>query len=415
MQWVAFEPEHAQQFANGLFNPPPQASSAGSNEQETTIIRHNTARTATTIKQKPGYLHTYQSKRDLHLLYIDGMSGGKTLNGTLDSQDYILLNETNPPAFWEYGRGEGLCDIARNDWHGRVDGFLRMEAGFEVILCDFESSLSLKNMARSNGKCAGCTSPAAERRDLKYLRAVADRYRGIGGGKVRVNYEKMVSAYTLQIDLFVSGERGPRLKSVSAADLRTVKERIDEIVLTEPSPFTEVGMDWQAIVDLIVTRYSSRLKYLAMPGVIDDDVVLSSELNDMLSIFIDYDNRSFVDENLRCTSHLFPSTAYEMPQAFLAKSVVNRVINYICYSLISTQHGAISHSLSAKQNIINGMIEKLDWTTWKECGPCAVDEICSIPLWPFGSERDWIRPTCRNASTIHEQRGYWGPKRRVWD
>lgn len=415
MQWLAFEPEHAQQFADGLFNPPPRATTAESNEHETAVTRHNTAKKATAAKPKPGYLHTYQSKRDLRLLYIDGMSGGKTLNGTLDSQDYILLNETNPPAFWEYGRGEGLCDIARNDWHGRVDGFLRMEAGFEIILCDFESNVSLKSMAKSSGECVGCGSRDTERKSLKYLRAVADRYRGIGGSKVRINYEQMISAYALQRDLFASGERGPRLKSVSTADIRTVRERMDEIVLSEPSPFTNMGMDWQAIVDLIVTRYSSRLKYLAMPGVIDDDGLLSSELNDMLSIFIDYDNRSFVDETIRCTSHLFPPTAYELPQAFLAKSVVNRVINYICYGLISTQHGAISQTLSAKQDIINGMIEKLDWTTWKECGPCAVDEICSIPLWPFGSEQDWVRPMCRNASTIHDQRGYWGPKRRVWD
>jgi len=326
-------------------------------------------------------------------------------------------NVTSPPAFWEYGRGEGLCDIARNDWRERVDGFLRMEAGFEVILCEFIGNVELRNVGRSNGKCEGCIDGkrAEDRKGMKYLRAVADRYRGIGGGRVRINYEKMVSAFSLGTALLGMGGRYPRLRNVSSIDLRAVRKRVDEMILSEPNPFVHLGIDWQVVADTVVTRYSSRLRYLAMPGIIDDDHILSSELNDMLSIFIDYDNRDFVAETLRCSSHLFPTTAYEIPTAHLAKSVVNRIINYICYSLISTQHGEVSRSLSMKQNIINELIENLDWTTWKECGPCQVDEICSIPLWPFGSKHDWVRPKCRNASTIHEQRGYWGAKSRPWD
>lgn len=408
MQWLAFEPEHAQQFADGVFRPPKRVVA----EDQKTL--HNAKDGTNAAAEKSGFLHTYVTRRDLHLLYIDGMSGGKTLNGTLDSQDLILLNVTNPPPFWEYGRGEGLCEIARDDWRGRVDGFLRMEAGFEVILCEFEGAVTLRDVGRSSDQSV-MPLTLDGRKGLKYLRAVADRFRGIGGGRVKINYEKMVSAFTLQTDLFPSGEHGPRLTNVSSTNLRALKKKVDEMILAEPSPFTHLGTDWQSIADMVVTRYSTRLKYLTLPSVFSNETILEFSLNELLSPFIDYDHRSFTDENLRCTQHLFPSTAYELPTAYLAKSAVNRIVNFICYSLVSTQHGPATRSLEMKQEVIMGLVEKLDWTTWKECGACEVSEICSIPLWPFGSEEDWVRPRCRGARTIHEQRGYWGAKARPWD
>ena len=48
-------------------------------------------------EQEPsaGYIHIYRTIRRLdRLLYIDGLSTGKTNLGTLDSQDILLLNAT---------------------------------------------------------------------------------------------------------------------------------------------------------------------------------------------------------------------------------------------------------------------------------------------------------------------------------
>lgn len=65
-------------------------------------------------------------------LYIDGVSAGKMANGTLDSQDCILL--------------------AAQEWEGRVGGFVRMEGGFEVVLCEFERRLDVVRIARARGE-----------------------------------------------------------------------------------------------------------------------------------------------------------------------------------------------------------------------------------------------------------------------
>ncbi|KAH7355245.1 hypothetical protein BKA65DRAFT_475702 [Rhexocercosporidium sp. MPI-PUGE-AT-0058] len=38
-----------------------------------------------------GYLHIYRTSRPItNLLYVDGMSAGKTSMGTLDTQDYVI-------------------------------------------------------------------------------------------------------------------------------------------------------------------------------------------------------------------------------------------------------------------------------------------------------------------------------------
>jgi hypothetical protein len=62
-----------------------------------------------------GYLHIYQTIRPLiNLVYIDGMSAGKTIIGTLDTQYYLLRNITDGddgPAFGDFRRGQDLCDL----------------------------------------------------------------------------------------------------------------------------------------------------------------------------------------------------------------------------------------------------------------------------------------------------------------
>ncbi|KIW01203.1 uncharacterized protein PV09_07251 [Verruconis gallopava] len=425
MEWLAFEPEHAQNFARrrpgrhpggGPGRGPPPPPHRASEEQRPLGSRTDDRQPLPWASPKPGrrddgesgFLHTYLAKRDLQLLYIDGMSAGKTSNGTLDTQDYILLNNTLPhQGMWEYERAQGMCNISRDEWGGRVDGFLRMEAGFEIILCDFQRDLEVKSIARAYGECKNCDdeNEGMMGGGLRYLRAVADRYHDIGGERVKINYEKMTTVYALDVDLFSSGERGPRLKNVSAHDLAMIRRQVDRMVLSDPNPFTHRGRNWQAVADMIVTRFATRLKFLAMPDVSGDEQRLNSELNALLSPFIDYDKRSFMDETSRCASHFTPSHGIH---SSLAAHTVSYVSHYICHKLVSTQYGDVANSLVAKQDIIADLIETLNWTTWKECGTCAYDEICSIPIWPFGSEQDWITPTCRNSTSIKEQRGYWG-------
>lgn len=80
---------------------------------------------------RAGFPRIYAALCPLRLLYIDSVSAGKMANGALDSQDCILL--------------------AAQEWEGRVDGFVRMEGGFEVVLCEFERRLDVVRIARATG------------------------------------------------------------------------------------------------------------------------------------------------------------------------------------------------------------------------------------------------------------------------
>lgn len=96
-----------------------------------------------------GYLHTYTPKHDLRLVYVDGISAGKTKNGALDTQDMLILNSTtipDGPMGGEHARAEGMCNLTSTIWGGKIDGILRMESGFEIILCDFEKYLDLADV-----------------------------------------------------------------------------------------------------------------------------------------------------------------------------------------------------------------------------------------------------------------------------
>lgn len=421
MEWLAFEPEHAQQFARrgGFGGPPGGGRRPGDGDDDEgpgngppPPIRLQKGQShphigdisdwadPTPPGQQSGYLHTYIAKKDLHLLYIDGMSAGKTSNGTLDSQDYVLVNDTSTRGgFFEYERAMAMCNISRDAWDGRVHGFLRMEAGFEIILCDFETDLDVRYIELAAGECKGCVE-ANGLRGFNYLRAVSDRYHSIGDDRVHINYENFVTAFTLPDDLFSTGERGPRMTGLSNSTLRHLRSQVDEMVLSTPDPFVHQNRDWQAVADMLVQRYATRLQYLALPEILNDEGRLSYELDFLLSSSIDYSNRSFSGETARCSRKYLPKPS---AAPSLAEQVIAYVNHYICYMISSTQLPD-----APKKEIVLEIIKNLQWTTWKECGPCAYDEICSIPIWPFGSEEDWLKPSCRNATGISQQGGYWG-------
>lgn len=129
MEWLAFEIDYAEMFTLGKFCH--SQSCRDNDDPNDPPLRP---------PHHPGYVHVYETNRDLNkLLYIDGMSAAKSALGTLDSQDLLLLNSSLDP-FAECDRATRLCDWRRTFG---IEGFIRMEAGFEIILCNFTGSLNL--------------------------------------------------------------------------------------------------------------------------------------------------------------------------------------------------------------------------------------------------------------------------------
>lgn len=69
-------------------------------------------------------------------------------NGSMDAQDLLQWGEVRDTDRWRYDertRIDGLCDLwgRKAGRKGGVDGFVRMELDFEVMLCDFEDGLEV--------------------------------------------------------------------------------------------------------------------------------------------------------------------------------------------------------------------------------------------------------------------------------
>lgn len=113
---------------------------------------------------RDSFLLTYQTTRPVRALYFDGESAALMGLGQLDTQMLLLFGNVSGPGPGgrggfggglgdEYLRAHGLCDwLEAAGLRGRgwgFEGVVRMNAGFELIWCDFVSP-SLRLVSRMN-------------------------------------------------------------------------------------------------------------------------------------------------------------------------------------------------------------------------------------------------------------------------
>ncbi|KAK7023925.1 hypothetical protein R3P38DRAFT_2954937 [Favolaschia claudopus] len=94
------------------------------------------------VSRRGGHTHlaTYRTTRPAKILYLDGMSAAWG-PGWLDSQHMFIYGMSNnsrkdTPIWDDFDRADKLCKWGQVH---EVEGFVRMDAGFEIIWCDFAS------------------------------------------------------------------------------------------------------------------------------------------------------------------------------------------------------------------------------------------------------------------------------------
>lgn len=453
-EWLAFEPEHAMVFARPRWGPPPGSGPPGGDkdEREEEGQRRYRDELRRPELQAPfdgrfdppspsawdlsntdnaGYLHTYAAAKDLRLLYIDGMSAAKTDKGTLDSQDVLLFNGTTATSprrgmTGESERARKACEMAEHDWAGRIDGVLRMEAGFEVILCRFQRDLVPvrivqvksgdhddpvkdsrkgreagpdRDYKKGKGKGDGGPGLGPGPDSSRWVRAVTARYDGIGGNRVSLNYERFVTAFSHELDLFPPDATLPRLNHLSYAELKPIQKELEGLILTHDA--SEQSWNWQATTDMIVTRYSDELSYLAS-GKVATIEAFRDHIELLLSPFLDYSQRNELAEVERCATQFLPVHA----PGTVAARAVSTVTSRICSTLLGTSS---ERDLISAVDKVQALMDELDWTTWKRCRGCEANEICVVPIWPMGTMADYDNPQCKEASYPYDHNGetYW--------
>ncbi|KAF2129879.1 hypothetical protein P153DRAFT_375504 [Dothidotthia symphoricarpi CBS 119687] len=440
IQWLAFEPEHALIFARPKGGPPPGNGGEPPKHKEESALEDMSNRSSQQTLKAPvpakngdtGYLHTYVPKHPLRLLYIDGLSAGKTANGTLDTQDMLLLNQTSTephgPMGGEYERAEGLCNLTSTLWEGEIDGILRLEGGFEIILCDFGKHLKRVDVISVTGdEGRGGPGRGGVMGGWQYIKAFTSRYHGIGGGRVTLDYENFVSvfAYPEIEDLFSNDVQSdyamPRLQNVKEEEILRIRQDITNMVLQKSKNAGQEDTNWQAVADQVITRYSKSLHYIHnTPHLRTNKLALSNYLTALLRPFISQARNSTL-ETQRCVAQFVaPLTHPPLLVSSLAHRTLHDVTSHICdtlFTALSISSASVSHASFAEVyathavEVIDELVAWLQWTSWKECGVCGDEEVCFIPVWPMGSHADHERPQCLDERGVEGRSGYWGMRR----
>ncbi|KAK8042610.1 hypothetical protein PG994_013093 [Apiospora phragmitis] len=246
-EWLAFGIEHAEMFSR---------SHEKGQRQVQQQVRGLWEREEGGKNNSRGYLQMYTANRDVLLLYLDGMAAAKSHVGTLDSQDLVLReNRTGP---WsdkmdELGRVRDICQIVIA-WG--FDGFVRSEIGHEVVYCDLSNGLNLLSSTRSFMPQDRLS--AARLLLYQMARTASHEYDGLPRGQLRLDFSSMVSGFFFPIDISSTNPERPdlmRLGSASLNELKDIKSYLQDICL-RPRRFT---IDWQAITDSVVLRFSDWL------------------------------------------------------------------------------------------------------------------------------------------------------------
>ncbi|GKZ20264.1 hypothetical protein AbraCBS73388_005533 [Aspergillus brasiliensis] len=420
-EWLAFEPEHAMVFARPRRGPPPDEDDDDDDDKKRKDLRRRDEEMTEEDQQESGWLHTYIAAKDLRLLYVDGMAAGKTSNGTLDLEDRILFRDElgDGEMMGERERANMFCRMAKEEWGDRLDGLLRMEAGFEIILCDFARDLKQVRVTQTKPS-QPFGGPGGGGKDKKrkggpggggdgglWFKAIAARYDGIGGNRVTLNYDNFVSAYTYGLDLFHSVNETftlPRLKHLTSQQLDPIREALSGLVLQHEAK--EATLNWQTVTDMVVERYAREIRYLAS-GELSTVEAIHAEIDTVLGPFVDYGDRDGEEEAERCSMQFIPGGKLaDGGDAGVAATAVHSVTRKICATMVEAWQETDYNTIIG---LFQDLMEYLAWTTWKQCSGCADHEICVVPIWPMGTVEDYNHPQCHDASNpSSEGQRYWG-------
>jgi hypothetical protein len=385
--------------------------------------------------------------RPLRVLYFDGSSAAKMQGGPMDSQDITVWGQVKPEWTWnERKRINDLCEWGRKFG---LDGFMRMEMDFEIMLCDFANGVEIvSHLNLDPGKDAHPAGPEQELpSSLSPSATYVLQYRSIEAGgwhntypgetRVKLGLNRLISFYdtnlfpSLVFARFGQERWKHRLQGLDAIDLKTFQARLGEVL--KQNDHAGSGVDWSTLIHVVIDRYAERLEilhYLLNTTTTAEHVKrVQGHLRSMLVQHILYTsmpnsgstNYSWavpVYEHCATTHTRYTSSTPSL-SARMSKSEslilhsIQEVSKEICRVVVGMWAGGVElgfdtiptspSSSSAKldpetattirqwKERTEGLMAWLDWSVWVRCRPeCGYEEICYLPTWPFLDGPDWL-------------------------
>ncbi|KAH9986212.1 hypothetical protein BJV74DRAFT_775079 [Russula compacta] len=410
----------------------------------------------------PCYMISVQAKRDLRLLYFDGSSAAKMKGGSMDSQDLIIWGKPRPDKFIsELERIKALCDWGKPFG---LDGFVRMEFHFEVMICDFSDGLEVitlldllpfnvtKGHRRPPGQLphlpfpdpAPSPPPGWRGSLLDYFNTFFEAH--VAGGwhdhapgetRVHLDYTGFVTFYDPTLSSLVEARQVKdrfyhRLEGISAADTKRVHAELQSMLTRKKASGSNI--DWGSIARIMMERYADRLEYLryllspnaTFTDAAEQAAAARTQLLIMLAPYlttVDVPEQRPATANVswaapavrRCattqTSHI--PLGMLTPQEVRIHAAVEGTLREICrrLMLVWLEFFDVEGSDEAKavkvidvgHRHIDELMSWLDWSLWVRCEPaCGLGENCYLPSWPFftGEDPYDMTPRCISPKDI---------------
>nr|XP_036584434.1 uncharacterized protein CTRU02_05509 [Colletotrichum truncatum]KAF6793952.1 hypothetical protein CTRU02_05509 [Colletotrichum truncatum] len=249
-------------------------------------------------------LHVYGTTRTLNIIYFDGQSATLSPVGTLDSQ--MALLQGNVPKSPSYGltydddqRALELCELVAELG---IDGVVRMNAGFEVLVCDYEAAkveeIFVTNITVPGNKenenddslpqdpnrqpPRGFGNIFSEQGSYEWLRSATWHYGTYGGGgpserRVKLDVCRLISFYDPDLSSLAHSHhsgivgnqtyqngwglrRGHRLTEIDTHDVELARSWLREITLPNPRNTECSGVDWNSLFTVVRAEHGTRAK-----------------------------------------------------------------------------------------------------------------------------------------------------------
>jgi hypothetical protein len=366
------------------------------------------------------------------VVYFDGSSAAKTQFGTVDTQDLIAWGVSRPGRI--YDEQQRTVDLCRWGKGFGVDGFVRMEMDFEVILCDFTAGVRVVSFSHLAHVLPPQHSehfpgiPPNSPIPFESVHAGLWHDRFPGELRIQLDLAGSVSFYDTQlapslVPIRAGQERWDhRVQDISSEDVLAARARLAE-ALTRPEGGAS-GVDWKVLIRVIVDRYADRLEltdYLLSTYATDSEIILELarkiqvQLRIMLTPYIlhtatpvrgaklDWAVPIFKLCATTHTSFIQSDSLSMTPSEQLILQAIRETSREICRVVTnmwaSGVHAGLDSILNTKElpdvrevtNLmntwradVNRLMAWLDWSVWVKCEPaCGPEEICYMRTWPI--------------------------------
>ncbi|KAJ7139078.1 hypothetical protein C8R44DRAFT_300872 [Mycena epipterygia] len=385
---------------------------------------------------------TLVASRPLQVLYFDGSSAAKMSDGPMDTQDVVGWGQILPDRYFD--ERHRILDLCNWGKPLGIDGYVRMEMDFEIMLCDFKAGVDVVSMA--NLASEGRRGPGGPRREetndsaihqepfsalagFEVIHSGSWHNRYPGDRRIKLDLTRVVSFYDTALVPSLVAKRfnlerwDHRLLGITSEDIAAVMDRLTQ-AYTKP-PGAGSGIDWDTLFKVVVDRYDDRLEMVryVLNTTADDALVTAKKAMKQFRVMLTpYILHTAVPTHALRADNAWAAPVFEFcatshteyirrstslsaqltPSEQLLLNAVEETNREICRVIVRIWAEGVSAGLDDAlpvdlpfevdgvvlthkwKTAVEDLMAWLDWSVWVKCRPeCSFEEICYLPTWPF--------------------------------